>query len=41
MNWATFATWTLQIMLVAVLLFTLSAAAVAVWDSLRDLRRKH
>lgn len=39
MNWATFATWVLQIFLVAVLLFVLSAAAVAVWDVITDRRR--
>lgn len=39
MNWAVFATWVLQIMLVFVLLFVLSAAAVAVWDAIKDRRK--
>jgi hypothetical protein len=39
MNWAEFATWVLQIFIVAVFLFVLSAAAVAVWDVIRDRRK--
>jgi hypothetical protein len=39
MNWVTFATWVLQIFIVAVFLFVLSAAAVAVWDLIKERRR--
>ena len=39
MNWAVFATWVLQIFIVAVFLFVMSAAAVAVWEIIRDSKR--
>lgn len=39
MNWATFGTWILQIVIVAVVLFVLSAAFVAVREAIKERKK--
>ena len=39
MNWATFGTWILQVAIISVVLFVLSAAFVAVREAIKDSKR--
>ena len=39
MNWGTFGTWVLQIFIISVVLFVLSAAFVAVRDAVNERKK--